>query len=236
MKEYLLETKHLTKAYGRRVSHLAVRDVSLQITKGSIYGLLGPNGAGKTTTLKLLTGLIRPTRGEILIFGEPWQRKHLARIGALIETPALYGNLTAYENLLVHAYSRDLTRARIPRVLEQVGLQDTGSKRVAHFSLGMKQRLGVAVALLGDPELLILDEPTNGLDPIGIQQFRSFVRTLPEKGITVMLSSHILSEVAQLVDHVGIIHNGMLKFQGPLDAHADLEALFMDTIRRSEHA
>lgn len=233
MKEYILETKNLTKAYGRR---LAVKNVSLQIPKGSVYGLLGPNGAGKSTTLKLLTGLLRPSAGDILVFGEPWRRKHLERIGALIETPALYGNLTALENLLVHATLLGLPKGRIDEVLEQVDLKHTGKKLASQFSMGMKQRLGIAIALLGYPELLILDEPTNGLDPLGIQAFREFIHSFLKRGITVILSSHILTEVSQLVDHIGIISDGELKFQGEISHDQDLEELFMETVRGRTNA
>lgn len=228
MTELILETRCLKKYYGKQ---LAVNNISLQIPRGSIYGLLGPNGAGKTTTLKMITGLVYPGAGEIIVFGEPWQRKHLRRIGALIESPALYGNLTAFENLLVHAKLIGLPKERIYEVLEIVELKDAGKKPVSQFSMGMKQRLGIAIALLGYPELLILDEPTNGLDPIGIQELRELIRSFPEKGITVILSSHILAEVSQLVDHIGIISGGELKFQGEINLADDLEALFMNVVK-----
>ncbi|OAT87128.1 lantibiotic protection ABC transporter ATP-binding protein [Desulfotomaculum copahuensis] len=228
MTAYLLETRNLKKYFGRQP---AVNGVSLQIPAGSIYGLLGPNGAGKTTTLKMLTGLLRPSNGEITVFGEPWQRKHLERIGALIESPALYGNLTAQENLLVHTKLMGLPNDRIDAVLETVDLKNTGSKTAAQFSTGMKQRLGIAIALLGSPELLILDEPANGLDPFGIQELRELIRSFPAKGMTVILSSHILTEVAQLVDHIGIISDGKLKYQGAISHDEDLEALFMQAVR-----
>lgn len=228
MSEWILETRGLKKYYGKQ---LAVNDVSLQVPKGSIYGLLGPNGAGKSTILKMLTGLLRPSGGEIIVFGEPWARKHLGRIGALIESPALYGNLTAFENLLVHAKLMGLPQERIYEVLEIVELKDVGNKLASHFSMGMKQRLGIAIALLGHPELLILDEPTNGLDPIGIKDLRELIRSFPEKGITVILSSHILAEVSQIVDHIGIISEGELKFQGKVNLAEDLEALFMKVVR-----
>ncbi|MEQ6359822.1 lantibiotic protection ABC transporter ATP-binding protein [Thermoanaerobacter thermohydrosulfuricus] len=226
--EYILETKNLKKYYGKQ---LAVNDVSLKIPKGSIYGLLGPNGAGKSTTLKMLTGLLHPSSGEIIVFGEPWQRKHLERIGALIESPALYGNLTAVENLLVHTNLMGLPKERIYEVLEIVDLKDTGKKLTSQFSTGMKQRLGIAIALLGRPELLILDEPTNGLDPIGIQELRELIRSFPKRGITVILSSHILTEVSQLVDNIGIISDGELKYQGEMSHDEDLEALFMQVVK-----
>jgi len=228
MFEYILETKNLKKYYGKQ---LAVNDVSLKIPKGSIYGLLGPNGAGKSTILKMLTGLLHPSSGEIVVFGELWQRKHLERIGALIESPALYGNLTAVENLLVHTNLMGLPKERIYEVLEIVDLKDTGKKLTSQFSMGMKQRLGIAIALLGRPELLILDEPTNGLDPIGVQELRELIRSFPKRGITVILSSHILTEVSQLVDNIGIISDGELKYQGKMSHDEDLESLFMQVVK-----
>ena len=231
MSNLILETRGLKKLYEKQP---AVSDVSLKIPKGSIYGLLGPNGAGKTTTLKMLTGLLYPSAGEIIVFNEPWQRKHLERIGALIESPALYGNLTAVENLLVHTKLMGLPRERIDEVLEIVDLKDTGKKLAGRFSLGMKQRLGIAIALLGHPDLLILDEPTNGLDPIGIQELRELIRSFPQRGITVILSSHILAEVAQLVDHIGIISDGQLKHQDKISHDENLEELFMKVVRRTK--
>ncbi len=228
MSNLILETRGLKKYYGKQ---LAVNDVSLNIPKGSIYGLLGPNGAGKSTILKMLTGLLYPSDGEIIVFGERWQRKHLERIGALVEFPALYGNLTAVENLFVHTKLMGLPKERIYEVLVTVDLKDTGKKLAAHFSMGMKQRLGVAIALLVYPELLILDEPANGLDPIAIQELRKLIRSFPQKGITVILSSHILSEVSRLVDHVGIISGGELKYQGEISCDENLEELFMKFVK-----
>jgi len=228
MLNLILETRGLKKYYGKQ---LAVNNVSLQIPRGSIYGLLGPNGAGKSTTLKMLTGLINSSEGEIIVFDEPWQRKHLGRIGSLIESPALYGNLTAVENLLVHTKLMGLSKESIYEVLETVGLKNTGKKLASQFSMGMKQRLGIAIALLGDPELLILDEPTNGLDPIGIQELRELIRSFPERGITVILSSHILTEISQVVDHVGIISDGELRYQDEISHAEDLEELFMKVIK-----
>lgn len=228
MSSLILETRGLKKYFKRQ---LVIDSVSLKVPKGSIYGLLGPNGAGKSTILKMLTGLLYPSDGEIIVFGETWQRKHLERIGALIESPALYGNLTAVENLLVHTKLLQLPKERIYRVLEMVDLKDTGKKLVSQFSMGMKQRLGMAIALLGNPELLILDEPTNGLDPIGIQELRELIRLFNKRGITIVLSSHILPEVAQLVDHIGILTDGELKFQGEIRAHEDIEKLFMNIVK-----
>lgn len=227
MGNLILETKNLSKKFG---DQLAASQISLQIEKNSIYGLLGPNGAGKSTTLKMIVGLLRPTEGQIIFQGKPWRRESLAKIGALIEAPALYGNLTAEENLLVHTRLLGIPNDKIQEVLKTVGLKDTGKKKASQFSMGMKQRLGIAIALLNSPELLILDEPTNGLDPFGIQELREFISSLPERGITVILSSHILSEVAQVVDEIGIISGGRLLFQGEPDPAEDLEAFFADVI------
>ena len=209
---------------------MAVRNVSLQIERGSIYGLLGPNGAGKSTTLKMLVGLLRPTGGRIILDGRPWQRESLSKIGSLIESPALYGNLTAEENLLVHTRLLKIPKTKITEVLETVNLKNTGKKRVSQFSMGMKQRLGIAAALLNDPELLILDEPTNGLDPFGIQELRELIVSFSEKGMTVILSSHILSEVSQVADTIGIISGGKLLFQGMPDSDENLENFFTEVI------
>lgn len=228
MRDNILETRELTKNFS---GQLAVNGVSLEIKRNTIYGLLGPNGAGKSTTLKMILGLLRPTKGEILFDGESWKRKHLAKIGSLIEEPALYGNLTAEENLLVHTKLLDVPKDKIYEVLETVDLKDTGSKRVSQFSHGMKERLGIAIALLNDPALLILDEPTNGLDPVGIQELRELIATFPKKGMTVILSSHILSEVEQVVDEIGIINKGQLMFQGTPNRDEDLEAFFMEVIK-----
>lgn len=221
----LLSTKNLTKKYhGQEV----VSNLSLEIPENTVYGLLGANGAGKSTTLKMLTGIIRPTKGEIIYRGEPWKRQNLNETGALIESPPLYGNLTAYENLYVRTTTLGLSKLRIYEVLKIVQLENTGKKKVRQFSMGMKQRLGIALALINEPKLLILDEPANGLDPIGIQDLRKLIRSLPEKGITVILSSHILSEIEQTVDAIGIIANGKLGYQGSLpDSTKELEKLFM---------
>ncbi|MGG4000345.1 lantibiotic protection ABC transporter ATP-binding protein [Anoxybacillus kestanbolensis] len=229
MGEYMLETHHVSKAFGKQ---LVVDDVSIKVKKQTVYGLLGPNGAGKSTLLKMLTGLLRPTKGEIMINGHPWSRKDLKDIGVLIESPALYGNLTAHENLLVHAKLLHLPESRIQEVLNIVGLENTGKKKASQFSLGMKQRLGIAKALLNHPKLLILDEPTNGLDPLGIQDLRKLIQSFTENGITVILPSHILSEVKQLADYIGIIQNGKLRYEGKIDESQDLEKLFIDVVNK----
>lgn len=226
--DIILETINLNKKFGKQT---AVNDLSLQIERNSVYGLLGPNGAGKSTTLKMITGMLRPDSGSIRFDGHVWCRQDLNQIGALIETPPLYDNLTAEENLKVRTTMLGLPEFRIKEVLRTVDLTDTGKKRAGQFSLGMKQRLGIALALLGSPGLLILDEPTNGLDPLGIQELRELIRSFPAQGITVILSSHILSEVEQAADHIGIIAGGRLGYSGAIDHTEDLEALFMKVVR-----
>ena len=231
---YVLETRGLTKRFGRGGrAQAAVDGVSLHVGEGRVYGLLGPNGAGKSTTLKMVTGMLRPTSGQILVDGHPWSRNDLYSIGSLIEQPPLYPNLTARENLLVRTTLLGIPEGRIDEVLETVDLTNTGSKRAGRFSLGMKQRLGIAIALLASPRLLILDEPTNGLDPIGIEELRGLIRSFPTRGITVIVSSHILGEVEQTADDIGIIVGGRLAYEAPLQAGQDLEALFMDVCRRT---
>lgn len=226
--DMILKTTDLCKKFK---GQMAVNNVSLNIERNSVYGLLGPNGAGKSTTLKMITGILRPTSGSIEFDGHPWQRGDLTQIGGLIETPPLYENLTAYENLKVRTTMLGLPDNRIDEVLHIVRLTDTGKKRAGQFSLGMKQRLGIAIALLNNPQLLILDEPTNGLDPVGIEELRELIRSFPAKGITVILSSHILSEVQQIADHVGIIAGGVLGYESQLHAGEDLEKLFMEVVR-----
>lgn len=221
----ILETECITKEFR---GHPAVCGVSLQVPECCVYGLLGPNGAGKSTILKMLTGILRPTSGTVIFDGHPWSRQDLAEIGALVETPPVYENLSAWENLKVRALILRLPDARIRKVLELVDLADTGKKKAGAFSLGMKQRLGLGIALLNRPRLLILDEPLNGLDPIGIQELREMIRRFPEEGITVIVSSHILSEVAQTADQIGIIANGMLGYQGDMPEEGHLEELFME--------
>lgn len=228
MNKYILETKELTKTFGK---HKAVDRVSLKIEKNSVYGLLGPNGAGKSTVLKMIAGMLHKSSGEILFEGHKWSREDLSYIGSLIETPPLYENLSARENLKVRTLLLGLPDSRIDEVLEIVDLKNTGNKKSKNFSMGMKQRLGIAIALLNNPKLLILDEPTNGLDPLGIQELRDLIRSFPKKGITVILSSHILSEVEHTADHIGIINNGELKYQNIIDQSVDLEELFMNVVK-----
>lgn len=227
MKDLILKTENLNKSFkGQKI----VDNVALEVQLNTVYGLLGPNGAGKSTTLKMMTGMLRPDAGNIIFNGHTWTRNDLQDIGVLIETPPLYDNLTATENLQVRTIALGLPQSRIEEVLKIVGLTNTGKKRAGQFSLGMKQRLGIAIALLNKPKLLILDEPTNGLDPIGIQELRQLIRSFPEQGITVILSSHILSEVEQVVDDIGIIADGKLGYQGPAPQGQELESLFMQVV------
>lgn len=231
MENDMIQTKNLCKTFkGQK----AVQNLSLSIQKNTVYGLLGPNGAGKSTTLKMITGIFRKTSGKILFDGHEWSRKDLKKIGALIESPPLYDNLTARENLKVRTLLLGLPDSRISEVLETVDLTNTGKKCAGQFSMGMKQRLGIAIALLNHPELLILDEPTNGLDPIGIQDLRKLIRSFPEQGITVILSSHILSEVELIADHIGIISNGILGYEAKISPGEDLESLFMEVVENSK--
>ncbi|QIB70462.1 ABC transporter ATP-binding protein [Aminipila butyrica] len=212
MSDFIIETKNLTKQYGDQKS---VSNLNIHVKKGRIYGLLGRNGAGKTTTMKMLLNLTKPTFGEVQIFGKNIQgneKKILPRIGSLIEAPGFYPNLTGTENLKIFAQLRGVSRrSAVKDALAVVGLAYGDKKLFAQYSLGMKQRLAIALAIMHDPELLILDEPINGLDPIGIAEVRSFIRELCDvKGKTILISSHILSEISLLVDDIGIIDQGML--------------------------
>lgn len=207
--EYALETKNLTKDYKE---NRAVNQVNMHIAKGGIYGFIGKNGAGKTTFMKMVTGLAKPTQGEIKIFGSDQLDFQRRRIGCSIESPAIYENLTAQENLEVYRILLGIpNRHKIQELLQLVGLSDTKNKKAKNFSLGMKQRLEIAITLLGDPDFLILDEPMNGLDPEGIKEMRDlFLQLKEEKQITILMSSHILGELAKIATVYGIIHQGRL--------------------------
>jgi lantibiotic transport system ATP-binding protein len=215
---YTVATNQLTHHFS--ASEKVLNDVHLQVPQGSIYGFLGPNGAGKTTTLKLVLGLLKKQQGSIEIFGKSFEKNRnsiLKDIGSLIESPSLYGHLTATENLLVWQKVYQCPKSRIAEVLKIVDLQNTGKKRAGKFSLGMKQRLSIAIALLHDPQLLILDEPTNGLDPNGIIEMRELLIQLnKEQGKTIIISSHLLSEIEKMVNYLGIINKGSILFQGTL--------------------
>ena len=229
MQDYLVEIKQVTKKFHKQK---ALNQVSLNIPKNCVYGLLGPNGAGKSTLLKSLTGIMRPTEGKILFDGHLRSRKDLNEIGALVETPPIYENLSAWENLKVRALLLGLPDGRIEEVLRIVGLENTGRKKAGAFSLGMKQRLGIAIALLNHPKLLVLDEPVNGLDPVGIQELREMIRKFPEEGITVLISSHILSEIEQTADYIGIIVEGEMHYEGSISECDNLEELFMEIVKK----
>lgn len=216
--KYIVKTAGLTKAFGREK---AVVDLDMNIKKGEIYGFLGPNGAGKTTTIRMLLGLMKPTSGAIHIFGEDLKKERiniLKRIGSLVENPSYYPHLTAYENLEALRIILGAPKARILEVLDIVRLSDVAHKKVKGFSLGMKQRLGIAASLLNQPDLLILDEPTNGLDPSGMIEVRNLIKRLPsEYGMTILISSHLLSEIDQIATTVGVITKGKMIFQDSIE-------------------
>lgn len=218
MGNYIVETVGLSKEFKR---FKAVDNINLKIEEGKIYGFLGTNGAGKSTTLKMLLGLVKPTKGQVKILDMNINKNRediLSKIGALIESPSYYGHLTAYENLEILRRVLKLEKNSIEEVLKTVKLWDVRNKKVKEFSLGMKQRLGIAEALIGNPKLLILDEPTNGLDPAGILEIRELIKSFSkEKGITVIISSHILSEIELVADNVGVINKGRLIYQGTLE-------------------
>ncbi len=235
MKE-VVHTYSLTKRYG---DMLSVNNVEMVVKQERIYGFLGPNGAGKSTTLKMLLGLAKPTKGEIDLFGTRVMPKNrmvmLKDIGSLIESPSYYGHLTGKENLKILQTILQVPPSNIDEVLKIVRLDRQSNKKVSAYSLGMKQRLGLASALLAFPRLLILDEPTNGLDPAGIQEMRELICTLPAQyGMTVIVSSHLLSEIDQMAQDIGIIANGKLMYQGTLDTlheidkTKNLEEIFLD--------
>ncbi|MCW3084814.1 MAG: Sulfate-transporting ATPase [Bacteroidetes bacterium] len=213
-----IETTNLVHAFSEK--EIALQGINMQVPEGAIYGFLGPNGAGKTTTLRLLLGLLKKQQGTISFFGKPFEQNRIAtlqKVGSLIESPSIYAHLTATENLAVLQKIYQCPKQRIAEVLELVGLSGTGKKKAGKFSLGMKQRLSIAIAMLNDPSILILDEPTNGLDPNGIIEMRELLKRLnQEKKITILISSHLLSEIEKLVTHVGIIHKGNMMFQGTL--------------------
>ncbi|MDQ6423626.1 ABC transporter ATP-binding protein [Paenibacillus sp. LHD-117] len=234
MKEWIIETRGLSKRYKGRY---AVSNLNLKIAKGEIYGFLGPNGAGKTTTIRMLLGLIKPSGGSIQMFGRSLVKERLPilrKVGSLVEYPSNYGHLTAVQNLEAIRRIIDAPRSRIDETLAIVGLTKEAKRPVKGYSLGMKQRLGIASALLGNPELLILDEPTNGLDPSGILEIRELIKDMPRQyGITVLISSHLLSEVEQMASVVGIIRRGELVFQDTIESLQE-QSRSAVTIRVSE--
>jgi ABC-2 type transport system ATP-binding protein len=222
---------HVTKTYG---TFTAVNDLSLQVPENTIYGFIGPNGSGKTTTLRIVLGLVQPTAGEALIGGVPYGRLAQPRraVGALLEATGFHPGRRARDHLRVLAAGNRIPDRRVDEVLSQVDLTTAASRRVRGFSLGMRQRLGIAAALLGDPQVLLLDEPANGLDPAGIAWLRGLLRSLANEGRTVVVASHVLSEIAQTVDHVVIVSKGRLRFAGPLreigETNQALESAFLN--------
>ena len=211
--------------FGYQKNELVLSGINLDVPKGSIYGFLGANGAGKTTSIRLILGLLKPLRGQVSIFGRDIREtypKHLRQVGSLIENPSLYEHLSAMDNLRIWSKYFEVDSKRIPEVLDLVDLTKAKNKKTSDFSTGMKQRLGLATALLHDPKLLILDEPTNGLDPLGIIDLRGILQKLQAAGKTILLSSHILSEVEKLVSRIGIIQNGKVVFEGKMK---ELQAL-----------
>ncbi|MGH2110829.1 ABC transporter ATP-binding protein [Aerococcus urinaeequi] len=215
----IIETQDLTKSYG---DFTAVRNVSMHIPKGKVYGLLGPNGAGKSTIMKMFLGLTQPTSGTFIINNKkhPKNRNQILKeIGSFIEAPAFYGNLTGGENLEIVREILDLPESTVDEALEIVGMSEWKNRLARKYSLGMKQRLGLASALIGQPPILILDEPTNGLDPVGVHEIRNLIRSLPEKfDCTVLVSSHLLSEIELMADNIGILNHGNLLFEGTIDS------------------
>ncbi|EJR44308.1 hypothetical protein IIM_05221 [Bacillus cereus VD107] len=219
MNKYIVSTHNLTKSYGAINS---VDQLDMKVAEGSIYGFLGPNGAGKTTTIRMLLGLIKPTNGSINIFNQDLKENRISilkQIGSLVESPSYYSHLTGYENLEIIRRLLNASKQRIDEVLRIVRLEKHKDKLVKQYSLGMKQRLGIAIALIGNPKLLILDEPTNGLDPAGIHEIRELIKQLPQQyGMTVIISSHLLSEIDHIATQVGIINSGKLIFQDTIEA------------------
>lgn len=219
MGSYIIKTKDLTKKYKNQT---VVDQLNMEVKKGEIYGFLGPNGAGKTTTIRMLLGLIRPSNGEVKIFDQEFKQNRMSilnQVGSLVETPTYYGHLTGYENLeAARRLLRIKNDKRVDEVLQLMKLINAKDKKVRDYSLGMKQRLAIATALLNNPKLLILDEPTNGLDPAGIQEVREFIREMPAKyEMTILVSSHLLSEIELMATQVGIIHKGKMLFQDSID-------------------
>ncbi|HHJ8779061.1 TPA: lantibiotic protection ABC transporter ATP-binding protein, partial [Streptococcus pyogenes] len=215
------------KSYGKRT---ILNNVNMNIPKGKVYALIGPNGAGKSTIMKILTGLVSKTSGSIIFEGREWSRRDLRKIGSIIEEPPLYKNLSAYDNMKVVTTMLGVSESAILPLLNKVGLGNIDKRPVKQFSLGMKQRLGIAISLINSPKLLILDEPTNGLDPIGIQELREIIESFKSEGMTIMISSHILSEVEHLADFIGFIYEGKIVLEKEYDGSENLEELFNNQI------
>jgi lantibiotic protection ABC transporter, ATP-binding subunit len=222
---YKIETRNLNKQFKKET---ILKDINLKVYPNEVYGLLGINGAGKSTLMKIICGILPQTSGDIYLDGSPLTRKELTNIGSLIESPPTYNHLSAQDNLKVVALNENIDFNEISKVLELVNLNVEPQKKVKNFSLGMKQRLGIAMALIKKPKLLVLDEPSNGLDPYGIQELRELLKSLTNLNTSVIISSHILSEIQQLADHVGIIHNGKLEYQEENKTDENLEDVFFN--------
>ncbi|MBB6174718.1 ABC-2 type transport system ATP-binding protein [Nocardiopsis mwathae] len=229
-----LRVSALTKTYG---SHTALQGVDLEVTEGEVYGLLGPNGAGKTTLMKAVAGLLRPDSGTLEIAGRPFTRDSLRGIGALIDGPGLWPRMNARQHLRAHALLRGVDPDHaVEHLLPLVGLDQVADRRASAYSLGMRWRLGIAIAMIGSPRLLVLDEPTNGLDPIGMRDMRALLRKVAETGATVFVSSHQLDQIARTCDRVGVIVHGRTRYEGPLSGLAedgDLEEGFFSLVERT---
>lgn len=223
--DYLITTNGILKSLGGKK---ILKDVNLNIAKGKVYGLLGSNGAGKSTIMKIIAGIITKYEGNVTFKNKVWSRDVLNKIGFLIEYPSLYDNLNAYDNLKIISLEEDVSLDRINVVLEECGINDTGSKKIKDFSLGMKQRLGIAIAILKDPEFVILDEPFNGLDPYGIRDLKTYLKKLKNSGKTILISSHILSEIQDISDNIGILNNGNIVYEGECNNEIDLQKIFFD--------
>ncbi|HEP2877902.1 TPA: lantibiotic protection ABC transporter ATP-binding protein [Streptococcus pyogenes] len=223
----MLKIQNLKKSYGKRT---ILNNVNMNIPKGKVYALIGPNGAGKSTIMKILTGLVSKTSGSIIFEGREWSRRDLRKIGSIIEEPPLYKNLSAYDNMKVVTTMLGVSESAILPLLNKVGLGNIDKRPVKQFSLGMKQRLGIVISLINSPKLLILDEPTNGLDPIGIQELREIIESFKSEGMTIMISSHILSEVEHLADFIGFIYEGKIVLEKEYDGSENLEELFNNQI------
>ncbi|EZK88982.1 lantibiotic protection ABC transporter ATP-binding protein [Streptococcus pyogenes] len=223
----MLKIQNLKKSYGKTT---ILNNVNMNIPKGKVYALIGPNGAGKSTIMKILTGLVSKTSGSIIFEGREWSRRDLRKIGSIIEEPPLYKNLSAYDNMKVVTTMLGVSESAILPLLNKVGLGNIDKRPVKQFSLGMKQRLGIAISLINSPKLLILDEPTNGLDPIGIQELREIIESFKSEGMTIMISSHILSEVEHLADFIGFIYEGKIVLEKEYDGSENLEELFNNQI------
>lgn len=234
----IVQTNNLTKQYGK---HIAINNVNISVKQGDIYGLIGRNGAGKTTILRLISGLAKPTAGDVYLWGENSQNAlpMRKRLGVLIESPGIYPSMNAADNIKLKCLATGISdKSRIAELLDDVGLSDAGKKKVKHFSVGMKQRLGIALTLVGSPELVILDEPINGLDPQGMTEVREMIMQLNrEKNITFIISSHILGELSKIATHYGIIDNGELKMQiMRTELTEDLEEYFLNITGGGSHA